>query len=438
MLNTQADPDQNTITCLEDVYNLFAKNFRKKDEQLIGIEHEKLLFNCTGDTPERAGFPFLQKLLHKLEKTGWEWEPIAEYKHRVEFKKHGEKISLERGGQIEYAGKPCETMHQVDYYLNAHIEEIKKNLPKDYYFSSLSFDHISSLEKLPSIPKRRYDFLENYLGYWVKTMLRGTASIQVSLDYCSDEDLMKKLTVATVFQPLMASLYFSSPIIEQRNAPYESYRSFVWGNIDPSRSGGCFAIPTQPQTLESYIDQILNIPMVFVQRGSEYIPSEGERFYDFMQGKLKNAPGILPTEDDVINFIGTTYPDIRLKKTMELRSFDNLPINLLLSIPSFWVGLLYGESSLDEAYKLALPIQYEEFMDWRKNLPNFKKTRRKRDLIEKLIAISETGIKERGFLETRFLSPLKEEFASKTSIAEKIKGDLNTMTLTNFTKTWSH
>lgn len=426
------------IRSMEDIYNWFSSHFKSQENQLIGIEHEKILFDCSMQYPKRVDYKEIKSYLEHLEKQDWKWDPVTEFTHHVELKKNHETISLESGGQIEYSGRPCSTIQQVEYYFNAHLEELKKVLPPDFYFSSLSFDHITPIKDFPAIPKKRYQFLEPYLGHWVTVMLRGTTSLQVNFDYCSSTDLMKKLTVATTFQPLIAALCLSSPLSEGNISPYQSYRSYVWNKIDPIRSGGCFANTDQPQTLESYIDNILKIPMVFLLKNQQYIHAEGESFYDFMQGKLKALPGIFPTEKDLANFIGTTYPDVRLKSTLELRGMDALPKEYIHFIPALWTGLLYDKDTLDSAYALALTIKYDEFMLWREHLPKGKTVQENIALIEKLLKLSHEGLKRRNLQEECFIEPFWEFISNRKNIADLIKQDFSRLSLTEFTKTWSH
>jgi glutamate--cysteine ligase len=428
----------NEIRSMEDIYNWFSSHFKTEENQLIGIEHEKILFDCSTDIPKRADYKSIKKILEILERTGWEWSPVAEFTHHVELKKNNETVSLESGGQIEYSGRPCPTLQHVEYYFNAHLEELKTILPPNFFFSSLSFDPITPLKNFPSIPKKRYRFLEPYLGYWGTAMMRGTASLQVSFDYCSSIDLMKKLTVVSTFQPLIASLCLSSPLAEGNLSPYQSYRSYVWNQIDPIRTGGCFAKIPQPQTLESYIDQILKIPMIFLLKNQQYIHAEGESFYDFMQGRLKALPGVFPTEKDLATFIGTTYPDVRLKNTIELRGMDALPKDYALFIPAFWTGLLYDNGTLETAYRLALTIPYGDFMGWRTNVPKGKVSQDNIPLINTLLGLSHEGLKKRTTHEENFIEPFMAFIQDGKTIADSIKQDFSRLPLTDFIKTWSH
>lgn len=426
-------------TCLhnlEDIYQLIASFFTPN--QLIGVELETTLFNCSGTFPKRVDFQFLKQLFEKFEKNGWQWSPLAEFIEHVELKKNHENISLERGGQLEYASYPCHTVKELELYLNHFIDELKSFLPPQHICSTLSFDPITKPEDIPIIPKKRYDFLESYLGNWVKQMLRGTTSIQFNFDYASETDLMKKLTVVTTFQPLFASLCFSSAIFEGKKTKHKSYRSFVWNQIDPIRRGSCFASKKQPQTLESYIHHILKVPMVFLKREGQYFDAKGSSFSDFMEGKLKIFEDQYPLKEDFLTFVGTTYPDIRLKKTLELRGHDSVPRTYIYALSALWMGILYDKDSLDEAYNMALSVDFETLQLWREKLIYWVCEKQENAFLKRLYACAENGLRRRNFGEGNKLLPLKECIFEQRFLANDIKKDFETMQLTDFMKKWSH
>jgi glutamate--cysteine ligase len=424
---------------IEEIHSLFSSYFKNDDQCLVGIEQESFIFDCSQKTPKRVDFAFLKALFQQKEQNGWTWDPIAEFKEHVELLKDGRNLSLERGGQFEYSSKPYKTIHELAHAYTQDYAEFKHALPQNYFLCALGFDPITKIDNIPTISKQRYDYMESYLGYWGRTMLRGTCALQVSFDYKSEIDLMKKLTVVTTFQPLISSLLLSSPIAEGEGSIHESYRCHIWNQVDGNRSGACFAM-NQPQSLESYLDKILKIPMIFLMRDRKYIPCMGGSFYDFMQGKLKALPGELPTDFDLLSFIGTTYPDIRLKKIIELRGFDVVPPPYTFAIPAFWMGLLYDSASLDAAYGLALSIQKDEFVTWRHDLAdkNIYRTKRNKDLINQLFLFAKSGLCNRNNEEEQYLEPLYELMQRGVSLAHDIRNDFHNMDLTKFVIKWSN
>jgi len=424
---------------IEDIYNLFSSYFKKDDQCLIGIEQESFLFDCSKTIPKRVDYAFLKALFEQKEKNGWQWDPIAEFKEHVELVKDGKNLSLERGGQFEYSSKPYKTIHELAHAYKQDYEKFNQDLPQNYFLCSLGFDPVTKIDNIPTIPKQRYDYMESYLGYWGRTMLRSTCALQVSFDYKSEIDLMKKITIVTTFQPLISSLLLSSPIVEGQVSSYESYRCHIWNQVDTNRSSACFAM-NQPQSLESYLDKILKISMIFLMRDKKYIPCMGESFYDFMQGNLKALPGEFPTESDLLSFIGTTYPDIRLKKIIELRGFDVVPPPYTFAMPAFWTGILYDSASLDAAYELALSIQKDEFIKWREDIAdkNIHSVKKNKDLICQLLLFAKNGLCNRHNQEAIYLEPLYELMERGVSLSTDIRNDFNNMDLTSFIRKWSN
>lgn len=427
------------IRNIEDIYTLFSSYFKNDDQCLIGIEQESFIFDCSQTIPKRVDYRFLKALFEKKERSGWQWDPVAEFTEHVELARNGSNLSLERGGQLEYSSKPYKTIHELAMAYTQDYAELKQDMPQDYFLCALGFDPVTKIDQIPIIPKGRYDYLESYLGYWGRTMLRGTCALQVSFDYKSEIDLMKKMTIVTTFQPLFASLLLSSPIVEGQMSPYESYRCHIWNQVDAKRSGSFFA-GNQPQSLESYLDSMLKSSMIFLMRDKKYISCMGESFYDFMQGKLKALPGEFPTELDLLSFIGTTYPDIRLKKVIELRGFDVVPPPYTFAMPAFWMGILYDATSLDAAYALALSIQKDVFVKWRQDVPdkNIYSVKKNKDLLCQLLCFAKNGLCNRHKQEEMYLEPLYELMQRGVSLSTAICHDFKNMDLTSFVRKWSN
>ena len=137
-----------------------------------------------------------------------------------------------------------------------------------------------------------------------------------------------------------------------------------------------------------YVDYVLDVPMYFVYRDGSYIDASGQSFRDFMDGKLPAYPGHRPTMDDWEAHLTTVFPEVRLKRFLEMRGADNGPWRSICSLPALWVrglaacahgwraltggmqvGLLYDQQALDEAAALISDWTTEERAALRDQVP---------------------------------------------------------------------
>jgi glutamate--cysteine ligase len=120
---------------------------------------------------------------------------------------------------------------------------------------------------------------------------------------------------------------------------------------------------------ERYVDYLLDVPMYFSYRDGRYVDLAGRSFRDFLAGRLDDLPGALPTLRDWADHTTTAFPEVRLKKYIEMRGADGGPWNRLCALPAFWVGLLYDDTALDAAWDLVKDFTREERHALRDGVP---------------------------------------------------------------------
>jgi glutamate--cysteine ligase len=184
---------------------------------------------------------------------------------------------------------------------------------------------------------------------------------------------------------------------------------------------------------ERYVDYLLDVPMYFTYRGGEYIDAAGLSFRDFMQGRLPVLPGALPTMKDWADHMTTAFPEVRLKKYLEMRGADGGPWNRLCALPAFWTGLLYDDESLDAAWDLVKDFTMAERNALRDGVPKHAlKLKHRgatvRELALEALKIAGNGLARRnrlnksGATEAVFLEPLVEfALANETPAERKLK-----------------
>jgi glutamate--cysteine ligase len=261
-------------------------------------------------------------------------------------------------------------------------------------------------------------------------MMLRTSTIQVNLDFDSEADMAHKFRTSLALQPVATALFAASPFVDGKPSGYLSSRSHVWTDTDPDRCGMLPFVFEDSFGFERYVDYMLDVPMYFVYRDGKYIDASGKSFRDFMAGKLDVLPGQRPTLNDWSDHMTTAFPEVRLKKFLEMRGADGGPWRRICALPAFWVGLLYDSASLDAAWDLVKNLSTEEREALRNDVPKLGmqtpfKNGTMQDLAKDVLAISKQGLKNRAKLdsygddESHFIESLEDVAQSGRTLADE-------------------
>ncbi|HEY8352473.1 MAG TPA: glutamate--cysteine ligase, partial [Sphingomonadales bacterium] len=248
-------------------------------------------------------------------------------------------------------------------------------------------------------------------------MMFRTATVQANLDFSSEADMVRKFRASLALQPVATALFANSPFTEGKPNGFLSYRSHIWTDTDPDRCGILPFVFEDGMGFERYVDHALDVPMYFVRRDGRYIDAAGQSFRDFLAGRLPALPGERPTIDDWADHLTTLFPEVRLKKYLEMRGADGGPWRRLCALPALWVGLLYDDAALDAALDLTADWTAEEHAALRRDVPRLALRTPFRkgtvaDLARDVLNIAEGGLRRRAQInslgedETHFLSAL--------------------------------
>jgi glutamate--cysteine ligase len=412
-----------------------AKGEKSKDRWRIGTEHEKFVY-CTSDyhAPSYDEPGGIRDLLLALTEFGW--QPVMEGGKVIAMSGSDGTVSLEPAGQLELSGAPLENLHQTCAETGRHLQQVKAIGEKTGKgFLGLGLWPDKTRAELPIMPKGRYDIMLRHMprvgGMGLDMMLR-TCTIQVNLDYASEPDMVKKFRVGLALQPLATALFANSPFLEGEPNGYLSYRSHIWSDTDPHRTGMLPFVFEDGFGYERYADYMLNVPMYFVYRDGKYIDASGLDFKDFLAGNLSVLPGEKPTEADWEDHMSTAFPEVRLKSFLEMRGADGGPWSTICALPAFWVGLLYDQTALDAAWDQVRHWTMAEREALRNAVPKTGLStpipggEKLLDLAGRILEISSNGLAARqrlnssGDNETGFLDPLREIVALGKSPAEQM------------------
>jgi glutamate--cysteine ligase len=263
-------------------------------------------------------------------------------------------------------------------------------------------------------------------------MMLRTCTIQVNLDYASEADMVKKFRVGLALQPLATALFANSPFTEGKPNGFLSYRSHIWSDTDPARTGMLPFVFEDGFGYERYADYMLDVPMYFAYREGRYIDAAGLSFRDFLRGELPVLPGEKPTIEDWDDHLSTAFPEVRLKTFLEMRGADGGPWNRICALPAFWVGLLYDGAALDAAWDVVKHWTLEQRQALRDAVPKLGLSApipgggQLRDIAGAVLDIAHGGLKARARLsasgedETGFIEPLREIVRAGKVPAERL------------------
>jgi glutamate--cysteine ligase len=263
-------------------------------------------------------------------------------------------------------------------------------------------------------------------------MMLRTCTIQVNLDYSSEADMAQKFRVGLALQPLATALFASSPFTEGKPNGFLSFRSHIWSDTDPARTGMLPFVFEDGFGYERYVDYALDVPMYFVFRDGRYIDAAGLSFRDFLRGELSVLPGEKPMLSDWTDHLSTAFPEVRLKSFLEMRGADGGRWSRICALPALWVGLLYDQAALDAAWDEVKHWTLEERQELRDVVPRLALDApvpgggTLGGLGQRILAIAESGLNARaahngaGDNESGFLDPLRDILARGASPAKQM------------------
>jgi glutamate--cysteine ligase len=424
------------IESRDDLLSVFAGGEKPREQWRIGTEHEKFVYRLDDfRAPSWEEPGGIRDLLMGLTEYGW--TPVEEGGKVIALTgPYKGTISLEPAGQFELSGAPLENLHQTCAEANRHLDQCKSVGERlGLGFLGLGMWPDKTRAELPIMPKGRYAIMLNYMpkvGRLGLDMMLRTCTIQVNLDYSSEADMVKKFRVGLALQPVATALFANSPFTEGKPNGYKSFRSHIWEDTDPDRTGMLPFVFDDGFGYERYCDYALNVPMYFVYRDGKYIDVAGESFRDFLEGRLPQLPGEKPALSDWVDHLSTAFPEVRLKSFLEMRGADGGRWSRICALPALWVGLLYDDQALDQAWELVKHWSIESREKLRHDVPGqaldavTPDGQTMREFAEKVLDLSSAGLTRRAKLnsagdnEGGFLDPLRDVVATGMTPADRL------------------
>ena len=429
------DTETPLIESRDDLLAVFAGGEKPRGQWLIGTEHEKFVYRTADHRAPSYDEPGgIRDLLMGMTEFGW--KPVIENGNVIALSGVDGTISLEPSGQLELSGAVLDNLHETCAEAARHLTQAKAIGDRlGLGFLGLGMWPDKARGDLSIMPKGRYRIMLDYMprvgGLGLDMMLR-TCTIQVNLDYSSEADMVKKFRVGLALQPVATALFANSPFTEGRPNGFKSFRSHIWEDTDPDRTGMLPFVFEDGFGYERYLDYALDVPMYFVFRDGKYLDAAGLSFRDFLDGGLSILPGERPRMSDFVDHLSTAFPEVRLKSFLEMRGADGGRWGKICALPAFWVGLLYDDNALDAAWDLVKHWSIEGREALRHDVPRLALEamtpdgETMGDLARRVVEISAAGLTARGRLnsagdnEGGFLDPLRDVVASGLTPADRM------------------
>ena len=277
----------------------------------------------------------------------------------------GKTITLEPAAQLELSTGPYEYAAELQDDYSAfqhHLVQLAGD--SGMRAVAIGYHPTAKADDLELIPKQRYRFMDDHfaqIGPFGRCMMRGSAATQISIDYYSVDDCLRKLRLASAAAPLLALICDNSPTFEGEPSKHHLVRTKIWNECDPARCGTIPGVLSKDFTLEAYAEYILRTPAIFYfDDNGTAVPTEktfGEVFED------KEA-----SREDVEHMLSLFFNDARCKTYVEIRPADALPLPYIAAYASLIKGMFYFPESLDRLDQLFEGVTEDAVMQAKESL----------------------------------------------------------------------
>lgn len=356
------------IRGIDDLLEPFHRAEKPRALWRVGVEAEKFgVYADSGRALTYEGARGVKAIFRQLcERNGWSEEREYSEGPAIALRRGDAFITLEPAAQFEFSSAPHTTLHGLCKAFRGHMEELQRiSDPMGVVWLGVGFHPFARHKELVWVPKQRYGIMREYLptrGSRALDMMSRTATVQANYDYRDETDAMRKLRVALAIQPVVTALFANSPFIEGRTGTRLSERAAAWLDVDPDRCGLLPFAWHEDVTYQKYVEWALDIPMFFFKRDHRFVRNTGQTFRSFIRDGFQGQRANL---SDWVMHLGTLFPEVRLKNTIEVRGADAQSISLVCALPALWKGILYDDRALREAEQLISSLTAREVQEAR-------------------------------------------------------------------------
>ena len=424
------------VATLEELVDYIRAAERPAERWVIGVEHEKL--GIRGPASEAVpyhGPQGIRELLDAIARSAGG----TQHKHKengqpIALLSKDASVTLEPGGQLELSGAPLRSFADIRREIEDHLAEVRRDSHGIAWLAA-GYRPFGTRDQVPWMPKGRYAAMKESLGPrgpLALDMMLMTATVQANLDWSDEEDLASKVRAATAVSPIVTAMFANSPIVSGRSSGWLDYRYQVWRETDDTRCGLLEQMLQPGWGYRRYVEWAVDVPMLFIRNGTDYVDARQQTFRNWLTtGKLASGEKAQPTLSHWVDHLSTLFPEVRVKRVLELRGADMVPLPLLYALPALWVGLLYDKGARRAAAELTSRWSFAELVEFQGDVARHALAARgpggatARELGRDLLQIARTGLEGwrqvSGFDESSHLDPLSDIVGSGRSLAERVR-----------------
>jgi glutamate--cysteine ligase len=422
---SQASPP---ITSIEQLVDWLRVGEKPAETHRCGVETEKIgVLDDSGDAVPLTGERSIARILEGISKrTGGQL--LVENEVPIGVQLDNASVALEPGGQLELSGAPATDVDASRREIDEHLRAVRElSEPLKLSWLAIGYRPFGNRAAVPWLPRGRYGLMRQRLpGQYAHEMMQMTASVQANFDFADEADLAAKVGTATAVSPIVAAMFANSPLRNGQPAGVKSFRYYLWRDVDDSRSGLLRVMFEPGFTYKRYLEWAFSAPLLFVRRQGRYLDPEGRTFNDVLRDGFAGEPA---TMQDFVDLLSTLFPEIRVKRVIEVRGADAVDARTTVALPALWTGLLYDRTACLEARAL-MDVSFEELIAFQREvgvsaLDARTKSARAQDLAKELLRIADDGLRRRfeaGVAqdERPLLEPLREIVATGRTRADEV------------------
>jgi len=408
---------------------------RPPERWLVGVEHEKIGVRGPRFEPVPYHGPGgIRELLDAIARSAGG----TQHKHKengqpIALLSKDASVTLEPGGQLELSGAPARSLAEVSAEIEAHLAQVRRDSHGIAWLAA-GYRPFGTRDDVPWMPKGRYAAMKSSLGSKGRLaldMMLMTATVQANLDWSDEADLASKVRAATAVSPIVSAMFANSPLIDGRPCGYLDFRYQVWLETDGARCGLLEQMLEPGWGYRRYVEWAVDVPMLFVRSGSDYHDAGGQTFRSWLTtGKLTSGEKRQPTMANWVDHLSTLFPEVRVKRVLELRGADVVPLPWMIALPALWVGILYDRGAREAAAELTRRWKFADLLRFQADVARHALRAKgpggatALDLGRDLIRIARLGLKgwqkTSGVDGSRNLDPLSDVIESGRTLAERV------------------
>ncbi len=412
------------VLSYRQIKDLYESGCKPKSDFKIGLEYERVPIKA--DSGHSASYYSQNGICNFLRKFAKEenWDYITDNLEIIGLKQGHDTITLEPGCQVEFSLEPQKNISAIEQKIKKLDSEIIPILDTlGIKLLNYGITPLSTYQNIELIPKKRYHIMAKYLwGILSDVMMRETAGLQCTFDFEDEADAIKKFRIANLLTPFVTAMFANSPIRGGVDTGYKSFRALSWLNTDNERCGFAYNFKDN-YNFDDYINYVMETPMLFINRDDNPLNINGAiNFKEYMLGGF--CHNYANTEDYLLQ-ANLCFPEVRLRKFIEIRNHDCCGNNLQYSLLALYKGILYNNNAIEEVEKLIGNTTYNEYSDLRYSIPRLAlnakyKNYYVKDYAKELLKISEKYLKQDNSGDEKYLEYIKPYILNDKCPADEI------------------